>query len=102
MNGACKCGSERRSPDQRYCADCHSAYMRKWRPKHSELTDEQRKKANARSYANVYLNRGKIQRQPCCVEGCEGKPQMHHEDYDYPLDVIWICREHHLELHGST
>lgn len=97
--GTCKCGSITR-PGQRYCNPCHATYMRSWRPKHSELTDEQRKRANARSYANVYLNRGKLEREPCEKCGDE-KAQMHHDDYDLPLVVRWLCKLHHLEEHAT-
>lgn len=75
--------------------------MRSWRPKHSELSPEQRKKANARAYANTYLRRGKIKRAPCEVCGAK-RAEMHHPDYDRPLDVRWLCREHHLAEHREV
>jgi len=31
---------------------------------------------------------------------CGGKAQMHHDDYDKPTDVRWLCKEHHIELHN--
>jgi hypothetical protein len=71
-------------------------YMRNWRKTHP-LTPEQREKDNARSHAGVYLRRGKLERQPCAE--CGSPAQMHHDDYANPLDVIWLCRKHHLELH---
>lgn len=85
---------------QRYCKSCHAANMRKNRPKHSELKPEARKKANTRAYSKEYLKRGFIVKQPCVVCGDENS-QMHHDDYDKPLDVIWVCRKHHLELHKN-
>lgn len=92
------CGNERDRPGQKYCLKCHAAYMRRWRPKHSDLTPEQRRKANCRAYANVYLNRGKLEKLPC--EKCgDPESQMHHDDYSKPLDVTWLCRPCHLELH---
>jgi hypothetical protein len=57
--------------DQR-CLRCHAEYMRVYRKLHP-MTPEQRKKDNARSYAGVYLRRGKLQKQPC--EGC-GDPEV--------------------------
>ncbi len=89
---------ENRIGKQRYCRDCQAASMRLNRPKHSELSVEQKLKANARSYLNVYLKRGKIKKQPCCVCG-HVKTEAHHEDYSKPLIVKWYCRKHHLELH---
>jgi len=73
--------------------------MRGWRKTH-RLTDEQRRKSNCRSYARVYLRRGKIERKPC--EGCESAAQMHHDDYSKPLEVRWVCRRCHLELHRRS
>ena len=55
-------------------------------------------KSNARAYANCYLRRGKIKKEPCVKCG-DIKSQMHHNDYENPLDVIWVCRKCHLELH---
>ena len=72
--------------------------MRAWRPKHSELPEEARKKANARSYVNTYVRRKKVERKPC--EVCQNeKAEKHHEDYDKPLDVKWLCRSCHLTHH---
>lgn len=83
---------------QGYCRRCHAEYMRLNRSKHSELTPIQKKKANCRSYLNVYIKRGKITKLPCQI--CGASAEAHHEDYDKPLEVIWLCRLHHLELHN--
>ena len=83
-----------------YCHACHAAYVRATRPKHSELTDEQRLKANARSYANTYKGRGKLIPQPC--ESCgDPETESHHDDYSKPLDVRWLCRKCHLTHHAQ-
>lgn len=74
--------------------------MRKWRKTHP-LIGEARKKANARHYALSYLNRGKIIKKPCEIANCLEKTQMHHDNYDKPLEVRWFCRKHHLEFHYS-
>jgi hypothetical protein len=77
----------------------HAAYMREWRKTHP-LTPEQRKKMNARSYAQVNLQRGRLSKEPCFV--CDGDAQMHHPDYGQPLKVVWLCRKHHLDWHRVT
>jgi len=92
------CGINDHRPGQKTCKPCHAEYMRKNRPKHSELTDAQRMKANCRSYANVAFKRGKLIKQPCVKCGDENS-EMHHEDYTKPLEVIWLCRKDHLGLH---
>ena len=94
-----RCGKNpRRSEKETWCKACHAEYMRINRPKHSELNDEQRKKANARSYANVYKRRGKLIQEDCIKCG-NPESEMHHEDYDKPLEVTWLCRDCHLEYH---
>jgi protein-arginine kinase activator protein McsA len=41
---------------------------------------------------------GKIERKPC--EKCaDPKSEAHHQDYQKPFDVQWLCRFHHAELH---
>ena len=72
--------------------------MRENRPRHSELSDEQRIKANARSYANVYQRRGKLLPEPCEVCGSE-QVQKHHADYGKPLQVAWLCVKDHRAEH---
>jgi Zn finger protein HypA/HybF involved in hydrogenase expression len=95
-----KCDQPLDREGQRYCKECHAEYMRENRPKHSELTILQKLKANCRSYANAYLKRGKLIKQPCEKCGSEDS-EIHHEDYTKPLDVTWLCRKDHLELHAE-
>lgn len=92
-----RCNQRPIRPTHRYCKECHAAYMRDFR-KRTPLTLDQRKKDNCRSYAYVYLKRGKLIKEPCKVCGSINS-QMHHPDYDKPLLVEWYCRKHHLELH---
>ncbi len=92
-----RCENEAK-PGQRYCRTCHAAYMRTWRPRHSDLLPLARKKAICRAYANVYQKRGKLIPVGCSV--CGAKAEKHHESYEKPLDVTWLCRLHHMEEHG--
>ena len=82
-----------------YCRSCRNAITREWmrnnRKKHSELSEEERKKANCHAYTNTLVSRGKLTREPCRFCGTE-KVQAHHEDYDKPREVIWVCRKCHL------
>lgn len=84
---------------QRYCKSCHATNMRKTRLGHSDLKPQAKLKANCRAYANTYVRRGQIKKQPC--EICGELAQMHHEDYSKPLEIKWLCRKHHLELHRN-
>lgn len=96
-----RCRGPRDRPLQKYCRPCHAAYMREWRPKHSELNPEQRKRANCRAYSKVLLKRGKLTREPCRECGAE-PAQMHHPDYNDPRRVEWLCRPCHLALHEEA
>jgi hypothetical protein len=41
---------------------------------------------------------GKLIKQPCVICGSE-KVDAHHDDYSKPLEVIWLCRQHHNDRH---
>ena len=43
---------------------------------------------------------GRLIRKPCEVCG-EIKVDAHHDDYERPLDVRWLCRTHHSEHHKN-
>ena len=51
----------------------------------------------AREKLSYAVKSGKIQRGVCAC----GDPNTHahHEDYSKPLEVIWLCRKHHMEIH---
>jgi hypothetical protein len=57
-------------------------------------------KAFARTAIGNAIRDGKLQRKPCEVCG-NAKSEGHHPDYAKPLDVMWLCRTHHLEQHGK-
>ncbi len=95
----CKCGNPRRAVDQRYCRECHAAHMRENRPKYYQLNEEQRRRDNCRSHANIAKRRGQLTPKPC--EVCGKSAEMHHDDYGQALVVRWLCREHHLDLHNQ-
>jgi len=44
------------------------------------------------------LREGRLIQQPCEVCGSI-KTDGHHDDYSKPLDVRWLCRRHHKQLH---
>lgn len=41
---------------------------------------------------------GKLFKQPCFICGST-KVEAHHPDYSAPLDVVWLCKPHHEEVH---
>ena len=101
-SGLCtECGENERLPyNHSWCRDCRNAYSRANRKRNSELSPEARQRGNARAYARVYQSRGMLLAQPCEVCG-DTKVEKHHDDYSKPLEVRWLCKTHHRELHAS-
>lgn len=59
---------------------------------------EYRKRRHANALLNRAIRQGKIERQPC--EVCGGEPAHgHHDDYDAPYDVRWLCPPCHAREH---
>jgi hypothetical protein len=57
--------------------------------------------AAAHSAVQVAKRTGKLVPQPC--ESCgEEKSQAHHNDYNKPLAVIWLCAACHRNHHKKT
>lgn len=57
-------------------------------------------KRQAHTITGNAIRDGRLVKQPC--EVC-GNPivHAHHDDYTKPLDVRWLCVEHHTEHHSS-
>lgn len=36
-----------------------------------------------------------------CSKCMSSEAEKHHEDYTKPLEVVWLCRSCHLELHSE-
>ena len=56
-------------------------------------------KRNARAMLRYAFITGRIIKMPCEICGETKNIQAHHEDYSKPLDVIWLCPEHHAWIH---
>lgn len=59
-----------------------------WKMKNPEKAFAQRKVFIAKR--NGTLKKG------ICHCG-DTKVQVHHEDYSKPLDIVWLCKKHHME-----
>lgn len=80
------------SPDP---AGYQAAYARQRR-----LNPTEQPKLLARAVVGHAVIAGRIERAPCAV--CGALPsEAHHSDYSKPLDVTWLCRAHHRELHKA-
>ena len=84
-------------------------YARNFRLKKNTTRDKEKQKATLDTWTKKYPERrkahglvyyaiktGKLTKEPCKVCGIE-KVHAHHEDYNKPLEVIWLCPIHHYE-----
>jgi hypothetical protein len=44
---------------------------------------------------------GRLIRQPCEECGATENIHAHHDDYDKPLEIRWLCAKHHMRLHAG-
>lgn len=116
---SCECGG---------CVKCKkAAYMRRWW--NSKTLDERRamtarrtprpkpytpevvasigrsrarypEKVAARRAIQREVNAGRVARLACFCG--DPKSEAHHPDYSKPLDVMWLCRKHHGEMHRKV
>lgn len=52
---------------------------------------------NARARVRRALRAGRLTKMPCEVCG-NTVTEAHHDDYSKPLDVRWLCHEHHVRV----
>jgi len=50
---------------------------------------------------SVAIEQGLLTQQPCEICG-EQKTVAHHDDYNKPYDVRWLCKKHHFEWHSKN
>lgn len=63
-------------------------------------TENDSKKLKARALLNSAIRHRKICRPMACEKcGTVGMVYAHHEDYDKPFDVEWLCADCHGERH---
>lgn len=86
-------------------------YKREWRKKNPKKVCEIQKrwsennpeKMRSKYKYRTAVKNGTLVRPVVCSE-CEEEARIegHHEDYDKPLDVIWVCNKCHNKLHGRV
>jgi hypothetical protein len=59
---------------------------------------EDKRRSSCHSVVARAIKSGKLVRQPC-VRCAAEKSLAHHEDYDKPLDVMWLCQPCHKQRH---
>lgn len=95
-------GWERKTADK-------SAYMRAYTRDNRDRANGHKRqwlknnpeRAKCRDKTRWAIYSGKLKKEPCAICG-ELDVDAHHPDYSQPLDVIWLCRPHHQEIHKKT
>ncbi len=64
----------------------------------SEARAQHPERVRAAAILGNAVRTGKVTPAPCWV--CGAKAEAHHPDYSRPLDVVWLCVEHHRQAHG--
>ena len=90
-------------PDRRAYNHAQSAAWRKKNPeRHAELTKAWAKRNPEKRSAHIKvgnaISSGKLIKGVCEVCG-SSNVHAHHDDYSKPLDVRWLCTEHHSAEH---
>ncbi|PKP53754.1 MAG: hypothetical protein CVT92_02150 [Bacteroidetes bacterium HGW-Bacteroidetes-1] len=57
-------------------------------------------KINARRIVALEIRAGRLARGCCEVCG-KSSAHAHHDDYNKPLEIKWLCQKHHNALHNS-
>lgn len=81
-------------------------YRKKNREKLNKYSSEMRSKrkqkyGEAHHFVSHALANSKIEKKPCDVCGAEDA-EAHHDDYNKPLEVRWLCRACHAEWHKNN
>jgi len=127
MKKCSKCKKEKELKDFRKrgsgyrndCKECEKVYQelirekhpkrnKEWRTKNKEKYQEtkrnyykynleEQKKHKCRRKTQTLIKNGKIEIDLCSK--CKEIAEIHHNDYDNPYDITWLCQEHHKELH---
>lgn len=83
-------------------------YLRIWRQENKDkMAKRQRnyrknnqEKESCRQKTIRAVKNGKITKTACIICG-DVNVEAHHDDYTNPLDVKWMCKKHHLEMHRA-
>lgn len=99
INGEPVLCSECDKLEEGWCENCDLIYW--WRKEQYKLDPLYANKIKVRALTRSYIKAGKLIRQPC--EVCKDvKVEAHHDDYAKPLEVRWLCKQHHVEHHMNA
>lgn len=70
--------------------------VKRWLKQHPD------RKAATTKVSTAIRSKKLIRPMFCLIPECDKKPEAHHPDYDRPLDVVWLCRAHHMQAHAIS
>jgi hypothetical protein len=79
----------------------HRVYLKRWKKENAD-------KLHARQAIENALRRGKLTKPSRCqmqispLCGRLKNLDAHHEDYSKPLEVVWACRDCHMQHHSKV
>jgi len=79
--------------NESYCGRCKSTLRR------VKMNPVARAKEATRALTRRAIKQGRLMKLPCEICKTDVDVQAHHDDYNKPLDVRWLCRKHHREHH---
>lgn len=97
-----KCKQRPHAKGHAWCHECKRESLRQWwrdNPDWYDLVPERRVKHRARLLVGTHISRGKLIKLPCFICGNPQVTAHHYLGYakEHALDVLWLCRIHHLE-----
>lgn len=69
------------------------------RKSHRASKEKNPERKAARVAVHKAVARGSLAKLPCWVCGSVIEIEGHHADYSAQLDVVWLCKKHHDEIH---
>lgn len=93
------------------CKPCHKETCRKWeksikgkewiraagKKKYKKIAKTQKRRAH--EIVSRAIRTGKLKRENCQICSSSVRVDAHHEAYDRPLNITWLCRPHHIARH---
>lgn len=70
------------------------------RPRSLSWSEKNIDKRRAHWRVKSAIKSGKIKKQPCKLCRSETNIHAHHDDYSRPLDIMWLCPQHHKDRHA--
>ena len=64
-----------------------------------KLDEKYPNKYKAHTMVNNAIRDKRLFKEPCEVCNCTEKIHAHHDDYAKPLNIRWLCAEHHRQWH---